>query len=88
MRNKLFDKEVNEVVVVFKWITAKRFRLCHTLAVAPGLKGGDTVRGRSFGVVDPGPDTNQGGQVLHRGEQMKWVHLINQIYNSAAHLFV
>lgn len=66
MHNKLFDKEVNGVVLVFKWIMAKHFRLCHTLIVALCLKGGDTVRGRSFGVVAPGLDTNQGGQVLHR----------------------
>lgn len=64
MHNKLFDKEVNEVVVVFKWITAERFRLCHTLIVAPGVKGGDTLCGRSFGGVAPGLDTNQEEQVL------------------------
>lgn len=65
MHNKLFDKEVNEVVLVFKWVTAQRFRLCHTLIVALCLKGGDAVRGRSFGGVAPGLDTNQEKQVLH-----------------------
>ena len=62
MHNKLFDKEVNEVVLVFKWITAKRFRLCHALIVALCLKGGDTLRG----MVASGLDTNQEEQVLHR----------------------
>lgn len=33
MHNKLFDKEVNEVVLVCKWIITKQFRLCHTLIV-------------------------------------------------------
>lgn len=65
MHNKLFDKEVNEVVVVFKWITAERFRLCHTLIAALGVKGGDTLGGRSFGGVAPGLVTNQGEQVLY-----------------------
>lgn len=65
MHNKLFDKEVNEVVVVFQWIMAERFRLCHTLIAALGVKGGDTLCGRSFGGVAPGLDTNQGEQVLH-----------------------
>lgn len=59
MYNKLFDKEVSEVVLVFKWITAKHFRLCHALTIALGWKGGG-----SFGVVAPGPDTNQEMQVL------------------------
>lgn len=65
MHNKLFDKEVNEVVVVFKWITAERFRLCHTLIVVLGIKGGDTQCGRSFGGVAPGLDTNQEEHVLY-----------------------
>lgn len=66
MHNKLFDKEVNEVVLVFKWIMATRFRLCHALSVVLCLKGGDTVRGRSFGMVAQGLDTNQEERVLHR----------------------
>lgn len=65
MHNKLFDKEVNEVVLVFQWITAKRFGLCHAPLVALGLKGADALRGRSFGLVAPGLGTNQEGRVLH-----------------------
>lgn len=59
MHNKLFDKEVNEVVLVFKWITAKHSRLCRAHTVVLGLK-----RSGSFGVVAPGLDTNQEMQVL------------------------
>lgn len=33
MHNKLFDKGVNEIVLVFKWIITKQFTLCHTLIV-------------------------------------------------------
>lgn len=91
MHNKLFDKEVNEVVLVFKWITARHFGLCHTLIGALGLKGGDTAHGRSFGMVAPGRDTNQEGQLLlwslYR-EEMKKVHPINSICSAVAYPLV
>lgn len=44
---------------------AKRFGLCHTLIVALCVERGDTLRGRSLGLVAPGLGTNQEGQVLH-----------------------
>lgn len=47
MHNKLFDKGVNEVVLVFKWIITKPFRLCHMLNIMAELclKGGSPVLG-------------------------------------------
>lgn len=46
MHNKLFDKGVNEIVLVFKWIITEQFRLCHTLIVIVELclKDSSTVR--------------------------------------------
>lgn len=87
MHNKLFDKEVDEVVLVFKWITAKRFGLCHTLFGALALGGGDTARGGSFGTVAPGRGTNQAGQLLLWSlsrEQMKKAHPVNSICGAVA----
>lgn len=60
---------------------------CRALIVALCLKGGDTVRGRSFGMVAPGLGANQEEQVLHRSlhrEQVKKGRLLNPIYNSVA----
>lgn len=47
MHNKLFDKGVNEVVLVFKWIIAKPFRLCHMLSIMVELclKGSSIMLG-------------------------------------------
>lgn len=47
MHNKLFDKGVNEVVLVFKWIITKPFRLCHMLSIMVELclKGSSIMLG-------------------------------------------